>query len=96
MKANLPKLRRLRWEKFCLAYAGPALANATRAALMAGYSPKSARFHGCRLLRRPEIQAYMAAVRSLPLQCPHCRQRTCPLCGEALQVEVTLDRNIGR
>ena len=34
--------------------------SAERAAIAAGYSPKSARAIGCRLLRRPDIQARIA------------------------------------
>ena len=39
---------------------------AERAAIVAGYSPKSARVIGCRLLRLPEIQARIKYLREHP------------------------------
>jgi phage terminase small subunit len=41
---------------------------AEQAAIAAGYSPKSARAIGCRLLRRPEIQARMKYLLKHPEQ----------------------------
>jgi phage terminase small subunit len=42
--------------RFVAAYLGPAQQNASRAAKLAGYSKKTARFQGSRLLTRVNIQ----------------------------------------
>lgn len=46
-------------QKFCDAYVGGANFNATRAAIMAGYSERSAASIGWENLRKPEIKAYL-------------------------------------
>lgn len=54
LPANASKLARF-------AYFYCRLANATQAAIKAGYSPKSAHVQGCRALRHPKVQAWIAA-----------------------------------
>lgn len=49
---------------FVAAYLGPCKGNATRAALEAGYSPKTAAFIGAENLNKPKIQAAIAEWRS--------------------------------
>ena len=49
-----------RQERFCRAFAEGA--NATRAAVMAGYAAEWAGNHGYRLLRQPPIRARIAAI----------------------------------
>ena len=49
--------------RFVLAYFGDARFNATKAAIMAGYSPKTAYSIGSELLTKPHIAAIVAAWR---------------------------------
>jgi phage terminase small subunit len=49
--------------KFLLAYFGDARFNATKAAVMAGYSPKTAYSIGSELLKKPHIDAVVQAWR---------------------------------
>jgi hypothetical protein len=48
-------IRHLRWERFCWELMEPPYTK-TAAARKAGYSPKSARFIGCRLWKNPIIR----------------------------------------
>ena len=53
---------------FVLKYLGEAQLNATRAAVLAGYSPKTATAQGSRLLTNVEVQAAVAAAQARAVQ----------------------------
>ena len=56
-----PELVSEQYQRFATAYV--ASGNATESAIMAGYSPSSARTQGSKLVARPDVQAEIEAVR---------------------------------
>lgn len=53
------ELRDHRYKSFAKAYMGKALRNATQAAILAGYSPRTAKVQGCNLLTDPNVRRLM-------------------------------------
>ena len=57
-------IRHIRWDRFCWQYI-LTVGNGAKAAMRAGYSPRSARFIASRLLRKPIIRELLSKYRAL-------------------------------
>lgn len=52
-------------KKVAIYYAGEAMGNAEKSAIMAGYSPRYARGNAYKLIKRKEVQEYLKYLHSL-------------------------------